>query len=137
MVRSNLINNAYLVGCRLGLTSDDVVCCSPPLFHCFGLVCGPLATITHGGTAIIPSDVFNAEASLRASSEEGCTVINAVPTMFQAMLDYAKTQDLQLNLRLRTGIIAGSSLPETLIRRLSDEFGLSGLSYAFGDCLRL
>lgn len=88
--------------------------------------------MTHGATTIIPSDVFNADASLRASSEDGCTVINAVPTMFQAMLDHAKTQAIPHKLRLRTGIIAGSSPPETLLRRLNDEFGLSGLAYAFG-----
>lgn len=132
---SNLINNAYLVGSRLGLASEDVLCCSPPLFHCFGLVCGPLAVVTHGAAAVIPSDVFNAEASLRASSENGCSVINAVPAMFQAMLDHSKALAVPLELRLRTGIIAGSSLSGTLIRRLSDELGISGLAYAFGILL--
>ncbi|RAQ49584.1 AMP dependent CoA ligase [Aspergillus flavus] len=129
---SNLINNALLVGSRLGLTPDDILCCSPPLFHCFGLVCGPLATVIHGSTVIIPSDVFNADASLRAMSEESCTVVNAVPTMFQAMLDHAKAKTLALKLCLRAGIIAGSSLSETLIQRLSVELGLTGLAYPFG-----
>jgi len=91
--------------------------------------------MTHGCTTIIPSDIFNADASLRASSEEGCTVINAVPTMFQAMLDHSKTQAPPLKLRLRTGIIAGSSLAETLMRRLDNEFKLNGLAYGFGTSL--
>lgn len=86
----------------------------------------------HGSTVIIPSDVFNADASLRAMSEESCTVVNAVPTMFQAMLDHAKAKTLALKLCLRAGIIAGSSLSETLIQRLSVELGLTGLAYPFG-----
>lgn len=135
MLRSNLINNAYLVGSRLGLTADDLLCCSPPLFHCFGLVCGPLAAIAHGATAIIPSDVFNADASVRACIEEGCTVINAVPTMFQAMLDHARRQAIKAKFKLRTGIIAGASLQETLIRRLAGEMGLKGLAYGFGKSI--
>ncbi|KAA8648041.1 Nonribosomal peptide synthetases (NRPS) [Aspergillus tanneri] len=128
----NVVNNAYLIGSWLSFTTDDILCCSPPLFHCFGLVSGLLAILAHGGTTIIPSDVFNADSSLRACSEDGCTVIHAVPTMFQAMLDHSKTQALPLRLRLRTGIIAGASLSEILIQRLCDEFGLRGLAYAFG-----
>ncbi|CAI7598037.1 unnamed protein product [Penicillium pancosmium] len=114
------------------MSSKDVLCCSPPLSHCFGLVCGVLATITHGGTVIIPSDVFNPDASLRAIREHQCTVIHAVPTMFQAMLDFAAAKGYTNSLRLRTGIIAGSSLSETLLRRLQAELGLDGLAYAFG-----
>ena len=52
--------------------------------------------------------------------------------MFQAMLDHAASQNFQGQLRLRTGIIAGSSLSEILISRLASDFGLRGLAYAFG-----
>ncbi|KAH8799094.1 putative amp dependent CoA ligase [Xylogone sp. PMI_703] len=128
----NLINNAFLVAERLSFTPDDILCCCPPLFHCFGLVCGPLATFTHGSSAVIPSDVFNADSSLRAMSEENCTAVNAVTTMFQALLDYSQTKALTLKFRLRTGIIAGSSLSGTQLQRLNDEFGLKDLSYGFG-----
>ncbi|KAK9770545.1 putative Amp dependent CoA ligase [Seiridium cardinale] len=133
LTHRNLINNAFLVGNRLSFSVDDILACCPPLFHCFGLVCGVLATITHGATVILPSEVFNADASLRAVTEDACTVINAVPTMFQAMLDQSQGTGLDTSgFRLRTGIIAGSSLSETLLQRLDGEFGLRGLAYAFG-----
>ncbi|XWW92244.1 hypothetical protein V2A60_000167 [Cordyceps javanica] len=132
LTHRNLLNNGNLVGDRLHFSSQDVLCCCPPLFHCFGLVCGILAAISHGSSIILPSDVFNAEASLRAIDEEGCTAIHAVPTMFQALLDYPHAHTYTSQLRLRTGIIAGSSLSETLLQRLQSELRLSGLAYAFG-----
>ncbi|KAH6652740.1 putative amp dependent CoA ligase [Truncatella angustata] len=134
LTHNNLINNAYLVGHRLGFSSQDVLCCSPPLFHCFGLVCGVLAGIVvHGMTVVLPSEIFNAGESLQAISQNSCTVIHAVPTMFQAMLDYAQAKAYNTsNFLLRTGIIAGSSLSETLLQRLNAEFHLNGLAYAFG-----
>ncbi|KAL9636858.1 MAG: hypothetical protein Q9164_002562 [Protoblastenia rupestris] len=127
----NLLNNALLVGQRLDLTSDDVVCCCSPVFHCFGLVCGVLSAIMYGGTAVLPSDIFVADASLQALSEERCTVIHAVPAMFQALLDHPDTKKHSPKICLRTGIIAGSSLSRTLLSRLSAEFGFRGLAYGY------
>lgn len=135
-MKSNLLNNALLVGQRLELTSDDVVCCCSPVFHCFGLVCGILSAIVFGGTAVLPSDVFVAEASLRALDEERCTVIHAVPTMYQALLDHPDANKHAPAMCLRTGIIAGSSLSRTLLSRLSAEFGLRGLACGYGMQLR-
>ena len=135
-MRRNLLNNALLVGQRLEFTSDDVVCCCSPVFHCFGLVCGVLSTIMYGGTAVLPSDIFVADASLQVLSEERCTVIHAVPTMFQALLDHPDTKKHSPMICLRTGIIAGSSLSRTLLSRLSAEFGFRGLAYGYGTLLQ-
>ena len=89
----------------------------------------------HRSTVVFPSDVFMAEASLQAISEETCTVIHAVPTMFQALLDSPSAKKHSPKFRLRTGIIAGSSLSRALLSRLAEEFGLNGLAYAFGELL--
>ncbi|KAL2821792.1 hypothetical protein BDW59DRAFT_181086 [Aspergillus cavernicola] len=129
---NNLLNNALFVGHRLGLTSDDKILCCSPVFHCFGLVCGVLAAIIYGGTAVLPSDVFVAEASLRALSEDQCSVVHAVAAMFQTMLDHPETPKHAPLVRLRTGIIAGSSLSPTLLARLEEIFGFTGLAYGYG-----
>ncbi|KAL4974556.1 hypothetical protein BDW66DRAFT_152727 [Aspergillus desertorum] len=129
---SNLLNNALLVGHRLRFTADDKILCCSPIFHCFGLVCGVLAAIIYGGTAVLPSDVFVAEASLRALSEDRCTVVHAVAAMFQAMLDHPNTHKHAPHVSLRTGIIAGSSLSRTLLSRLKEVFGFTGLAYGYG-----
>ncbi|RDW84211.1 class I adenylate-forming enzyme family protein [Aspergillus mulundensis] len=129
---SNLLNNALLVGHRLRLISEDKILCCSPVFHCFGLVCGVLAAIIYGGTAVLPSDVFVAEASLRALSEDQCTVVHGVATMFQAMLDHPEAGKHAPHVRLRTGIIAGSSLSPALLARLESVFGFTGLAYGYG-----
>lgn len=86
----------------------------------------------YGGTAVLPSDVFVAEASLKALSEDKCTVVHAVPTMFQAMLDHPDAQKIAPHIKLRTGIIAGSSLSRSLLSRLSSEFNFNDLAYGYG-----
>lgn len=131
-VRSNLLNNALLVGHRLHFSADDVVLCCSPVFHCFGLVCGVLAALVYGGTTVLPSDVFVAEASLRALSEDKCTIVHAVPTMFQAMLDHPDISKHAPHACLRTGIVAGSNLSTTLLSRLEEVLNFTGLAYGYG-----
>lgn len=85
-----------------------------------------------GGTTILPSDIFVAEASLQALSEDRCTVIHAVPTMFQALLDHPDARQYSPMICLRTGIIAGSSLSRDLLLRLSADFRFRDLAYGYG-----
>ena len=132
-MKRNLLNNALLVGYRLDCTPIDSICCCVPVSHCFGLVCGILAAFMHGSAVILPSNVFMADSSLRAIMEERCTVIHAVLTMSQALLDHPSAKNLYPKFSLRTGIIAGSSLSQKLLVRLAKEFGIKGLAYAFGD----
>ena len=35
-----VLNNGFFIGERMGIGPGDVVCCPPPLFHCFGCVLG-------------------------------------------------------------------------------------------------
>jgi acyl-CoA synthetase (AMP-forming)/AMP-acid ligase II len=48
LTHHNILNNGFLVGEGMQLTEQDVICCPPPLYHCFGLVLGLLAAMTHG-----------------------------------------------------------------------------------------
>jgi acyl-CoA synthetase (AMP-forming)/AMP-acid ligase II len=130
---SNFINNGRLVGNLLELTEKDILCCPPPLFHCFGLVCGLLAALSHGSTLVLPSEVFDPTKVLDTLVKEKCTVINAVPTMFQSILDQETlTVNLSSQLSLRTGIIAGASLSRDLLQKINDRLVLNGLIYPFG-----
>ena len=72
----------------MALTSKDKICIPPPLFHCFGLVLGNLAVFTHGATAVYAAETFNPGAVLRVVSEEKCTGLHGVPTMFVSELDH-------------------------------------------------
>lgn len=48
LTHRNILNNGFLVGEGMELSENDIICCPPPLYHCFGLVLGILAAMTHG-----------------------------------------------------------------------------------------
>lgn len=66
LTHASILNNGYFIGLRMGLTPQDVVCCPPPLFHCFGSILGYMATATHGAAILFPSESFNPEAVLHS-----------------------------------------------------------------------
>lgn len=114
------------------LTHLDVLCCPPPMFHCFGLVLGLLAVVTHGAKIVYPSETFDAPATLKALSDEGCTAVHGVPTMFDSLLSlpFPETFDCSA---LRTGIIAGSPVPRPLMEELIDKLGMTEFLSSYGE----
>src|SRR5690348_7257990 len=103
----NIVNNAHFIADTLRYTDHDRVCIPVPFYHCFGMVLGNLACVTHGATMVIPAPGFDPHLTLETVAEERCTGLHGVPTMFIAELgdpDFA-TFDLS---SLRTGIMAGS-----------------------------
>ena len=77
LTHNNILNNGYFVGEAIHLTPQDRVCISVPLFHCFGMVMGNLACITHGSTMVYPSAVFNPLDTLKTIQHEKCTTLTA------------------------------------------------------------
>jgi len=130
----SILNNGHQIGSRLLLSPTDVVCCPPPLFHCFGCILGYMATATHGSAIVFPSEAFNPTATLRSVQEEKATALYGVTTMFVAELELfqdGKIEDKGFE-HLRTGIAAGSSVPSSLMRKLHDRLNLTGLTICYG-----
>ncbi|KAK6385539.1 hypothetical protein LTS17_001107 [Exophiala oligosperma] len=126
----NIINNARFIGERMGITDKDILCCPPPLFHCFGLVLGLLAMVTLGGTIVFPNYTFDADSVLRAVSEEKCTAIHGVPAMWAAELQLLGPQhDVST---LWTGIAAGSATPRQMMEDLGKRMNLKHLTNTYG-----
>jgi acyl-CoA synthetase (AMP-forming)/AMP-acid ligase II len=66
-----ILNNINQIGIALGYQKNrTVLCVQVPLYHCFGMVMGSLATVCHGATCVLPSPTFNAEESLKAIEKE-------------------------------------------------------------------
>lgn len=126
-----LLNNSRFIGDRMRLTSADVLCCPPPLFHCFGLVLGLLAVITHGAKIVYPSDVFDGSLVLKAISDEQCTALHGVPAMFDTLFSLPRPMDFDCS-RLRTGIIAGAPVPRHLMEKLVNDFGMTEFTSSYG-----
>jgi acyl-CoA synthetase (AMP-forming)/AMP-acid ligase II len=116
------------------LTENDIVCCPPPLFHCFGCILGYMATATHGSAIVFPSESFNGLASLQAVREERCTALYGVPTMFIEELGLLERGEVPYDgfQYLRTGIAAGSSIPAELMRKLHKTLNLTELTICYG-----
>jgi fatty-acyl-CoA synthase len=127
----NILNNGFFIGEAMRLTSQDRLCIPVPLYHCFGMVLGNLAAVTHGACMVFPGEGFDPLATLQTVAEEGCTALHGVPTMFIAQLDHPEFARFDLSL-LRTGIMAGSPCPIEVMKRAIDKMHLSEITIAYG-----
>lgn len=128
----NILNNAYFAGQSMRLTKDDKLCIPVPLYHCFGMVLGTLVCVAHGATMVLPCEAFDPELVVKAVQEEQCTALHGVPTMFIAELDLPNLGTFDLS-SLRTGIIAGSTCPIELMKRLIELMDLTELVIGYGQ----
>ncbi|WP_229052422.1 AMP-binding protein [Aeromicrobium sp. Leaf350] len=127
----NILNNGWFVGELLGYTEHDRVCVPVPFYHCFGMVMGNLACTSHGSTIVIPAPGFDPGATLRAVTDESCTSLYGVPTMFIAMLNDPGLASAGLD-TLRTGIMAGSPCPVETMTQVIERMGMAEVSICYG-----
>lgn len=132
LTHTNILNNAYLSGQNMNFTADDVLCIPVPLYHCFGMVLGTLLCVSHGATMVLPCEVFDPQPVLQAVADEKCTALHGVPTMFIAELDAPDFSEYDVS-SLRTGIIAGSTCPVELMKRLINEMDLTEIVIGYGQ----
>jgi fatty-acyl-CoA synthase len=127
----NIVNNGFFVGEGLRLTQHDRVCIPVPLYHCFGMVLGILAAMTHGAASVLPCDGFEPLAVLETVARERCTALHGVPTMFIAELEHPRFGEFDLS-SLRTGIMAGSPCPTAVMRRVVAEMHMPEVTICYG-----
>ena len=127
----NLVNNGFFVGEGMRLTADDRVCIPVPMYHCFGMVLGLLAAMTHGAASVLSGEGFEPLAVLETVARERCTALHGVPTMFIAELDHPRFGEFDLS-SLRTGIMAGSPCPIAVMRRVIAEMHMPEVTICYG-----
>ncbi len=127
----NVLNNGYFVGRGLGLTERDRICIPVPLYHCFGMVLGNLAAISHGAAMIYPAESFDPAKTLEAVDRERATALYGVPTMFIAELETPEFSRYDLS-SLRTGIMAGSPCPVEVMKRVIGNMHLTQITNCYG-----
>ncbi|MBY0412107.1 MAG: AMP-binding protein, partial [Burkholderiaceae bacterium] len=131
LTHRNILNNGLFIGECMKLTSADRLCIPVPLYHCFGMVLGNLACLTHGATIVYPNDGFEPLSVLQAVQDEKCTGLHGVPTMFIAELDHPRFAEFNLS-TLRTGIMAGSPCPTEVMKRVVEQMNLREITIAYG-----
>ncbi|MEZ5605598.1 MAG: AMP-binding protein [Burkholderiaceae bacterium] len=131
LTHRNILNNGFFIGEAMKLTEADRLCIPVPLYHCFGMVLGNLAVLTHGGCIVYPNDAFEPVSVLQAVQDEKCTGLHGVPTMFIAELDHPRFTEFDLS-TLRTGIMAGSPCPIEVMKRVQSEMNMREVTIAYG-----
>ncbi|MDO5288296.1 MAG: AMP-binding protein [Pseudomonadota bacterium] len=131
LTHRNILNNGFFIGEAMRLTEADRLCIPVPLYHCFGMVLGNLAVLTHGGCIVYPNDAFDALSVLQTVQAEKCTGLHGVPTMFIAELDHPRFAEFDLS-TLRTGIMAGSPCPIEVMKRVQRDMHMGEVTIAYG-----
>ena len=124
-----LTHRALLTSIRVAMASwgwheDDVLAHALPLFHQHGLG-GVHAVLIAGGTAHIGSR-FTAAGLATAVRQHHATVLFAVPTMYQALLDDEKHHG-RLLAGLRLAVCGSAPLTALLAKRSASELGRAPL----------
>jgi fatty-acyl-CoA synthase len=122
-----VVENAFNIGERQGLTSQDRVLLSSPLFWAFGSANALPATFSHGATLVL-MEKFDAALALQTIERERCTAIYTLPAMSAAMAHHP-SYDKQKLTSLRTGVTIGS--PEEFLFAV-DKLGITELCNIYG-----
>ncbi|MEA2524043.1 MAG: fatty-acyl-CoA synthase [Thermomicrobiales bacterium] len=127
----SILNNGFFIGERMRFTEQDRLCIPVPFYHCFGMVLGNLACVTHGATMVIPAPGFDPRLTLEAVAEERCTALHGVPTMFIAELGDPEFARFDLS-SLRTGIMAGSPCPVEVMKQVVEKMHMGEVTICYG-----
>lgn len=132
LTHCNIINNAYLSAKAMLFDETDKLCIPVPLYHCFGMVLGTLTCVTTGSTAVFPSAAFDPEETLKTIEQQGCTALHGVPTMFITELELSNFSEYNLS-SLRTGIMAGATCPEEVMKRVMQDMHMKHILIGYGQ----
>lgn len=132
LTHCNILNNGSLCADGMNFTDKDRLCIPIPLYHCFGMVLGVLACVTHGATMVFPSEAFEPLKTLQAVEKEKCTALHGVPTMFIVELDHPEFENFDVS-SLRTGMMAGATCPIELMKRLIEKMNLKDILIGYGQ----
>lgn len=126
----NIINNGFSIGESMRYTSKERVCLPVPLFHCFGIVLGVMAILSHGATHVL-LESFDPLVALASIHKEKCTAIYGVPTMYIAELNHPMFNMFDMS-SLRTGIMAGAGCPVELMKTVMDKMNMKEITSVYG-----
>lgn len=127
----NILNNGFFIGETLKYTEQDRVCIPVPFYHCFGMVIGNLACITHGACMVIPAETFDPEQVMQTVQSEKCTSLYGVPTMFIAELEHPNFEQYDFS-TLRTGVMAGSNCPIETMKQVQSRMNMREVTVCYG-----
>ncbi len=127
----NIVNNGKCIGDRMDLSTADRMMLQVPMFHCFGMVLAMTASMTHGVT-ICPLPYFSPKPALQCINQERITCFHGVPTMFIALLGHEDFEKTDFSY-MRTGIMAGSPCPVSVMQDVLDKMNMREITIVYGQ----
>jgi acyl-CoA synthetase (AMP-forming)/AMP-acid ligase II/uncharacterized protein YndB with AHSA1/START domain len=107
---------------RVPLRSGEKMFVAAPMFHTWGLAALQLSMALR--STLVLQRRFDAERTLRAIAEHGCTSLFAVPIMLQRILDLPERVRRRYDLSsLKVVASSGSALPGSFVVNFMDTFG--------------
>ena len=103
------------------LTEDDVVLACLPLFHVFGMTCA-MNTAIAAGAGLSLMARFDPAKAIERIRRDRVTVLEAVPTMYSALLSVADQFPPEATASLRTCVSGGAALPVAVLNDFEKTF---------------
>jgi long-chain acyl-CoA synthetase len=121
---SNLLLNASVVVPKLApITAEDVALATLPLFHSFGQTVVQNGMISLGATfTLLPR--FTPADALEIIARDRVTVFAGVPTMYFAILNFARADHFDLS-SLRWCLCGGAPMPVEVMKAFEAKYGVS------------
>lgn len=134
LAQGDAIVNAWNIGERMKVTSEDRFWLAVSMFWTFGGVNALLNALTHGACCVL-QESFDAEQALRLIDTERCTVYYGIPNMVSAMLDHPKRPEYDVS-SLRTGLTIGTreQMAQAVELGITQICQVYGLSETYGNC---
>ncbi len=126
LTHDNMLRNAWAVGGRMGIHSDDRYFNCRPFFHVAGTTLSLLVSLI-AGACLVTLPTFEAGAALAMMAEERCTLTSGNDTLFQLMMGHPTFDPKKLH--LRGGWSAAG--PET-VRNIIEKMGARAVCIAYG-----
>jgi fatty-acyl-CoA synthase len=128
LVHRDLIVNGFHIGARMGLTSDDRVWLTSPLFWSFGAANALMAVLTHRACLVL-QERFTPRAAVAMMADEGVTAAYLLPSIAAALADEVAEQVRAVE-TLRTGLTIGRA---DEVRCVVEDLGIDGICNVYGS----
>ncbi|RPJ17614.1 MAG: long-chain-fatty-acid--CoA ligase [Desulfobacteraceae bacterium] len=119
MSHRNLMTAILSATITMGFTRDDATCFVLPLFH---VSFWPALSVLMVGGKVAINRKPDLNGILKLIADEKCTHINAVPTLYGWLLQFANVDAYDLS-SLRSITYAGSPMPVELLKQCIKKFG--------------
>ena len=131
LTHRNIVNDGKCIGDRMDLSTADRMMIQVPMFHCFGMVLAMTASMTHGAS-LFPLPYFSPKPALACIHHEKITAFHGVPTMFIALLEHPDFPKTDFS-HMRTGIMAGSPCPISVMRDVVEKMHMTEITIVYGQ----